>query len=66
MNDMAVQRELDAHNRRLDEHGHAIDSLMEFRAEVRGSLRTLSIVAGLGLAIPGAAAAIVTLIVTGR
>ena len=45
MNEAAIQRELDAHGRRLDDHGRSIDSLMEFRAEVRGSLRTLSIIA---------------------
>ena len=61
MNEAAIQRELDAHGRRLDDHGRAIDSLMEFRAEVRGSLRTLSIIAGLGLAIPGAAVALFAL-----
>jgi hypothetical protein len=61
MNEAAIQRELDAQGRRLDQHGSAIDSLMEFRAEVRGSLRTLSIIAGLGLAIPGAAVAIMVL-----
>jgi len=61
MNEAAIQRELDAHGRRLDQHGTAIDSLMEFRAEVRGSLRTLSIIAGLGLAIPGAAVALFAL-----
>lgn len=58
MNELAVQRELDSHSRRLDDHGKAIDSLMEWRAEVRGSIRTLSIIVGIGLALPGATAAV--------
>mgnify|MGYP007071665431 CR=1 FL=1 len=42
MNELAVQRELDSHSRRLDDHGKAIDSLMEWRAQVKGDLMRLA------------------------
>ena len=47
MQDPAVVRELDAHSRRLDEHGRTLDSLVEWRAMVRGFLTALTIFASL-------------------
>lgn len=61
MNEVAVQRELDTQGRRLDEHGRAIDSLNEWRAEVRGALRVLSIVVGIGFGLPSIAVAVMAL-----
>lgn len=53
MNDIAVQRELDSHGRRLDDHERAIDSLMEWRAQVKGFLLALTIFASLPTVILG-------------
>ncbi|MDA1095442.1 MAG: hypothetical protein O3A25_19600 [Acidobacteria bacterium] len=47
MNEPLIVRELDAHSRRLDEHGRALDSLSEWRAMVRGFLTALTIFASL-------------------
>jgi len=53
MNDVAVQRELDAHNRRLDDHGHAIDALMEFKAQAKGFGAALALFASLPTIVLG-------------
>lgn len=53
MNDVAIQRELDTHSRRLEEHGHAIDSLMEWKAMVKGFLLALTVFASLPTAVLG-------------
>lgn len=53
MNEVAVQRELDSHAKRLDDHGHAIDSLMEWRAQVKGFLLALTIFASLPTVVLG-------------
>ena len=47
MNDPLIVRELDAHTRRLDDHGRALDSLSEWRAQVKGFLTALTIFASL-------------------
>jgi len=47
MNEAAVQRELDTHSRRLDDHGRSLDSLNEWRAQVKGFLLALTIFASL-------------------
>ena len=62
MVEASVQRQLDAHDERLNSHSGEIHSLQLWRAEVKGSLRTLSIIVGLGLAVPGAMAAIVGIV----
>ena len=53
MNDLAVQRELDAHTKRLDDHGKAIDSLAEWRAQAKGFLLALTIFASLPTVVLG-------------
>jgi len=53
MNEAAVVRELDSHSRRLDDHGRAIDSVMEWRAQVKGFLLALTIFASLPTVVLG-------------
>lgn len=47
MQDPHVVRELDSLNRRLDSHGITLDSLVEWRAQVKGFLMALTIFASL-------------------
>lgn len=61
--DELARRQSD-HDKRLDAHAREIDSLMLWRAEVKGSLRTLTYLVGIGLAGPGGILA--WAVVTGR
>lgn len=47
MQDPHIVRELDSVNRRLDSHGQTLDSLVEWRAQVKGFLLALTIFASL-------------------
>ena len=53
MNEVGLQRQLDTHDRRLEQHGNAIDSLMEWRAQVKGFLLALTIFASLPTVVLG-------------
>jgi hypothetical protein len=53
MNDPHIVRELDTVNRRLDAHGNTLDSLVEWRAQVKGFLLALTIFASLPTVILG-------------
>ena len=53
MTDLSFQRQLDAHDRRLDTHGENIDSLNEWRAQVKGFLLALTIFASLPTVVLG-------------
>ncbi len=47
-----IERRLDGHDRRLDSYSAEIRDVQLWRAEVRGSLRTLQIVVGVAMGIP--------------
>lgn len=53
MQDPHLVRELDTVNRRLDAHGHTLDSLVEWRAQVKGFLLALTIFASLPTVVLG-------------
>jgi len=53
MQDPNLVRELDTVNRRLDAHGHTLDSLVEWRAQVKGFLLALTIFASLPTVVLG-------------
>ena len=49
-----LSRNQETHERRLNSHSEDIRDIQLWRAEVRGSLRTLTYLVGIGLAGPGA------------
>lgn len=53
MQDPHIVRELDTVNRRLDAHSNTLDSLVEWRAQVKGFLLALTIFASLPTVILG-------------
>jgi hypothetical protein len=53
MQDPHIVRELDTVNRRLDAHGQTLDSLVEWRAQVKGFLLALTIFASLPTVVLG-------------
>ena len=53
MNEVGLQRQLDTHEKRLESHGAAIDSLMEFRAQAKGFLLALTVFASLPTVVLG-------------
>ena len=53
MNELNLQRQIDAHERRLESHGMTLDSLNEWRAQAKGFLLALTVFASLPTIVLG-------------